>query len=148
MTENDVQAMMAGPEDSAYREMLLVAGQPDPLPTIITQVTTQVRNAIRSCAKNTLHADPTYLPEGAIYHAAAIARYRLLGRFAIGGQEQPGEARTNEYRDALRWLELVRAGKEVVEQRCGTGSEGAGSEIGVVSDHAREAPRQTLKGLL
>lgn len=147
MTEDDVQAIMAGPEDTAYREQLLATGQPDPLPRIITQVTTLVRNAIRSCAKNTLHADPTYIPEGAIFYASAIARYRLLGRFAIGEQDQPGDARTREYREALDWLKMVRKCEELVEQPEGTGSESAGSEIEVVSNNAREATRDNLKGL-
>lgn len=148
MTEDDVRALMAGPEDEAYRGQLLAAGQADPLVGIITQVTTQVRNAIRSCPRNTLHADATFIPEGAIYYAAAIARYRLLGRFAIGEQDQPGDARTTEYKEALKWLDAVRTCKEVVEQPDGTGSESAGSEIEVVSDNAREATRQNLKGLL
>jgi hypothetical protein len=42
----------------------------------------------------------------------------------------------------------VRTCKEVVEQPDGTGSESGGSEIEVVSDNAREATRQNLKGLL
>lgn len=148
LTEDDVRALMAGPEDEAYRSQLLSAGQPDPLPAILTQVTTQVRNAIRSCAKNTLHADASYIPEGAVYHAAAIARFRLLGRFAIGEQDQPGDARKTEYQEALKWLDLVRTCKEVVEQPEGTGSESGGSEIEVGSEvPERQWTRRQQSGL-
>lgn len=147
LSEDDVRPAMAGPEDAAYREMLLVSGQADPLPAIISQVTMQVRNAIRSCAKNTLHADATFLPEGAIFHAVAIIRYRLLSRFAIGEQDQPGDARTSEYKEALRWLELVRSCKEIIEQPDGTGTETAGTRIVVVSNNERRATREKLGGL-
>lgn len=148
ITEDDVRASMAGPEDGAYRERLLVSGQADPLVAIISQVTLQFRNAIRSCGKNSLHATATFLPEGAIYHAVALIRYRLLSRLAIGGDDQPGEARTNEYREALRYLELVRSCKELVEQPDGDGTETGGSEIEVSAETpARKWTRSQQSGL-
>jgi hypothetical protein len=149
LTEDDIRAAMAGPEDTAYRETLLATGQSDPLPEIMSQVTAQVRNAIRSCAKNQLHADASYLPEGAIFHAVSLVRYRLLSRFAIGEQEQPGDARTNEYREALRWLELVRSCREVVEQPGGTGSETGpgGGTLEQITPSRRRADREGLRGL-
>ena len=148
ITEDDVRAAMAGPEDSAYRERLLVSGQADPLVAIIAQVVVQFRNAIRSCGKNSLHATATFLPEGAIFHAVALIRYRLLSRFAVGSDDQPGEARSNEYREALRWLELVRSCKELVEQPDGDGTETGGSEIEVSSDTpVRQWTRTKQSGL-
>ncbi len=148
MTEDDVRALMAGPEDAAYREGLLISGQADPLVAILSQVTLQVRNAIRSCPKNRLHADASFIPEGAVYHAAAIARYRLLGRFAIGEQDQPGDARTTEYREALKWLDLVRSCKELIEAPDGDGTETAQSTIEVGSDvPVRKWTRKQQSGL-
>ncbi len=147
ITEDDVRAAMAGPEDSAYREMLLVSGQADPLPGIILTVANQVRNAIRSCPKNTLDAAAGTLPEGAIFYAVAIIRYRLLSRFAIGEQDQPGDARTNEWREALKWLDMVRGCKEVIEQPDGDGTETSTPRIDTRSTHERQATRDRLSGL-
>jgi hypothetical protein len=111
-------------------------------------VTLQFRNAIRSCGKNSLHATATFLPEGAIFHAVALIRYRLLSRLAIGGDDQPGDARTNEYREALRYLELVRSCKELVEQPEGDGTETGGSEIEVSAETpARKWTRSQQSGL-
>lgn len=149
ITEDDIRSALTGPEDEAYRSQLLSSGQTDPLTPIIEQVTLQVRNAIRSCPKNSLHATSTFLPEGAIFYAVAIIRYRLLTRFAIGEQDQPGESRTNEYREALRWLELVRSCKEIVEQPDGDGTEtGGAGEIEVSSNTpARQWTRNKQAGL-
>lgn len=139
---------MAGPEDMAYRQQLLATGQADPLPGIMSQVTLQIRNAIRSAPRNQLHEDPTYLPEGAIYQAVAIARFRLLSRFAIGGDDQPGDARTTEYREAIRWMDLVRSGKELIEPPYGTGAESSGAgQMEQVTATRRRADREGLKGL-
>lgn len=139
---------MAGPEDDAYRAQHLATGQADPLPGIISQVTMQIRNAIRSCAKNTLHEDASYLPEGAIFHAVAIARYRLLSRLAIGEVAAPGDARTAEYKEALRWMELVRSCREIIEQPYGTGTETTQPQIEVSSNTPRrEWTRDKQSGL-
>ncbi len=140
---------MAGPEDSAYRERLLSSGQGDPLPEIIAQVVSQVRNAIRSCPKNKLHATPGFLPDGAVFHAVAIIRYRLLSRFAVGERDQPGDARKTEYNEAIRWLELVRSCKEVIEQPDGDGSEPGpgGGQVEQITPARRRADREGLAGL-
>lgn len=147
ISEDDVWSSLSGPEDSALRERLLVSGQTDPLVTIIGQVTRQFRNAIRSFSANTLHEDQNFLPEGAIFHAVAVIRYRLLSRFAVGKDDQPGESRRDEYKEGIAWLNLVRSGDELIEPPDGTGSETGGSQIEVLSDNDREMTRQNLKGL-
>ncbi len=148
ITEDDIRAALTAPEDEAYRGQLLSAGQTDPLEQIIAQVTLQVRNSIRSCPKNRLHATTTFLPEGAIFYAVAIIRYRLLSRFAIGEQDQPGDARSAEYREALRWLEMVRSCKEVIEDPDGDGTEvPSKGQMEQITPTRRRADREGLKGL-
>ncbi len=148
ITEDDVQAAMSEPEDTAYRTSLLVSGQTDPLVQIISQVTLQFRNAIRSCEKNRLHETATWLPEGAIFHAVAVIVFRLLSRLSAGGEE-PSKSREMEYKEALRWLELVRSCKEIIEQPDGDGSEsgpGAG-QMEQITPARRRADREGLRGL-
>lgn len=148
ITEDDIRAAWTAPEDEAYRSRLLAGGQADPLPVVIAQVTLQVRNAIRSCPKNKLDADTTTLPEGTIFHAVAIIRHRMLSRFAIGEDDQPGDARSGEYREALRYLELVRSCKEIIDQPDGDGTEVKdGGSLEQITPNRRRADREGLKGL-
>lgn len=98
-------------EEKRYRESLLARGEADRLPGILASVVAQVRDAIRSARASLLDDDATTIPAGAVIHAGAIARYRLMGHF-------PGEisdVRTAEYREALQWLRDVAAGKYKVE---------------------------------
>jgi phage gp36-like protein len=149
ITEDDIRAAITAPEDEAYRAQLLTSGQTDPLETIKAQVTLQVRESIRSCAKNKLHANATFIPEGAIFNAVAIIRHRLLTRFAIGEQDQPGESRRDEYREALRWLERVESCKVAIENPDGDGSESGpgGGQMEQITPARRRADREGLKGL-
>ncbi len=112
ITDDDVFSALNSAEEAAVRQELLVEGQEDPLATVIAQVTLEVREAIRSCAGNRLHSEPTCVPDGAIRHAVAIIRHRLLTRFDAGAI---GEARLMEYREAHRYLEAVAACKRAVE---------------------------------
>jgi hypothetical protein len=145
--EDDFWSALSEPEDSAYRERMLVAGQTDPLVQIIAHVTRQFRNAIRSFSGNTLHEDQSFVPEGAIFHAVAMIRYRILGRFAVSSEDKASEIRRDEYKEAIDWLKLVRKGDERIEPPAGTGTETGGSEIEVLSNNDREMTRKTLKGL-
>lgn len=138
---------MAGPEDQAYRERLLSDGQGDPLPEIIEQVTLEIRNAIRSNRDNQLHSDATFLPAGAIYHAVAIVRFRLLSRFAVSEADQPGDARKTEYREAITWLDLVRKGTERVEPPYGEADAQAPSPSPRLSGRPRRFTRNTQDGI-
>ncbi len=148
LTEADCLPSLSGPENRIYRERLLASGQADPLPEIMEQVTLQIRNAIRSHGGNTLHADQSFLPRGAIMHAKALVRYDLLSRLAVGSDDQPGEARTNQWREANKWLDLVRSGKELIEAPEGTGTETASSEIEVGSNvPPRKWTRRQQSGL-
>lgn len=98
-------------ESTAYRESLLAPGATDRLPAIIKSVTMQIRSAIRSCRSNIIDTDPTTLPESAIHHAGAIARYRLMSHFP-GGVTGPRET---EYKEATTWLRDVASCRYLVE---------------------------------
>jgi len=111
VTEADVRSAINSAEDLSTRAKHLSGGQGDPLPDIIGQVTREVREAIRSHPDNRLSPGADEVPEGAIHHAVAIIRHRLLSRFDI----QIGEARLMEYREATAYLKDVAAGKRAVE---------------------------------
>lgn len=148
ITEDDIRSALTAPEDEAYRSQLLSSGQTDPLEIVKQQVVTEFRNAIRSCPKNRLHATATYLPEGSIYHAVAVIRYRLLSRLAIGEQDQPGDARTNEFNLAMSWLKEVRACREMIEAPDGDGTEvPSAGNLEQIAPARRRADREGLSGL-
>lgn len=117
-TASHVHAGLTEPEVTHYSTKLLVSGQADPLGEIVSQTALEFREAIRSHPDHSLHADPTYLPQGAIMHASAVARYRLLTR--IG--DEIGEDRRAEYREAMRYLDKVAKGDRYVEDPDGTES--------------------------
>ena len=54
----------AGTEDTGARQKYLASGQTDPLPEVVSQVTADFRDAIRSHPGNTLDPDETTLPSG------------------------------------------------------------------------------------
>lgn len=118
-TAEHVHAALTEPEVTAFSTQLLVSGQSNPLDQIVAETALQFREAIRSNAENSLHADPTYLPQAALLHASAYARYRLLTR--IG--DEVGEDRRLEYREAARYLDLVRSGKQSVENPNGSATD-------------------------
>lgn len=109
ITEDDIA--LNDSELTAYRASLLKSGESDRLPTILSQVTGQVRGAIRSNRSNVLDPDPDTLPESAIFYASALVRYRLISHFPGG----IGTAREAEYKEALQWLRDVAAGRYLVE---------------------------------
>ena len=110
ITENDVRALMNSPEDAGARQKYLASGQTDPLPEVVSQVTADFRDAIRSHPGNTLDPDETTLPSGSIRHACVIIRHTLLGRFGLA----ISEGRMKEYEAATKHLERLESGKRRV----------------------------------
>jgi phage gp36-like protein len=98
-------------EDNAYRTSLLKPGETDRLTKIIEDVVYLVRSAVRSNRSNTLDPDPTTIPRSMVFHAAAIARYRLMSNFP-GGVSEP---RRKEYEDAQAFLRQVQKGEFLIE---------------------------------
>lgn len=110
ITEDDLRSAISESEDRTFRTKLLAEGQTDPFEQIFGQLTRNFRDAIRGNAENTLHEDPTFLPEGAIFHAVAIIRHRLCGRFNVGEQS---ETRRDEYKEAVAYLKALPTGPAV-----------------------------------
>jgi hypothetical protein len=144
ITNDDVYSAHTRAEASAVSAELLVDGQEDPLATVIAQVTLEVREAIRSCQDNRLHSEPTCVPEGAIRHAVAIIRHRLLTRFDAGAI---GEARLMEYREATRYLDNVAACKRAVEDPSGGEEAPAPVTLPRVTARERQFTRESQEGI-
>ena len=104
---DDVKTRLAGPELAAYSNAARASGQTDPLPEIIAGVVAEVRNAIAQNTANRLGIGAT-IPPGALHHALAMVRYRLISRLPVDMKE----TRRAEYEDALAWLRS----KPLVEQ--------------------------------
>src|SRR6266851_7332738 len=76
LTSNDVVNALNNAEANAYRTVGLAPGQTDPLPSIITYVTEEVRAYIRK----THRVGPTGIPQGFFPAALALIIYRLAER--------------------------------------------------------------------
>lgn len=144
ITEDDLRSAINSREDAAIREGYLAGDQADPFVVVTGQVVGNFRNAIRSSSSNSLTADETLLPEGAIYHAVAKIRFRLLTRFA---SELLDDDRRTENREAENWLKEVRRGVEKIEQPGDAPGATHGVSVTVLSNYERQATRQNLAGL-
>jgi len=144
ITEDDLRSAINGPEDEAIRTAALADGQEDPYIPVKTQVVGLFRNAIRSGPGNHLDPDEETLPLGAIYHAVAKIRYRLLTRFA---SELLDDDRRTENKEAEAWLKEVRRGFEKIEQPGDEPGAGSSANMETVSQHDRQATRENLAGL-
>ena len=134
---------LTGPETAAFKSAALRAGQSDPVPEIMEQVTNEVRAHIADCDRNRLAAGLT-LPERCILHAVALVRYRMMTRIGIGVSDE----REVEYRDARRFLERVSECKVRMEWPEGEVADDGGSPtIEVTRTGGRRASHEDLQGL-
>lgn len=79
LTEAAILTGNNGPSIAAARTAALKAGQADPLPEVIAQVTTSIRGSVAACAKNVL-GDAGTIPDELIAEAVDMAVYRLCKR--------------------------------------------------------------------
>ena len=143
ITEADLTSALSGPETTAYRSRLTATGQADTLPAVISQVTGEVREAIRSCARNRLTEDAALVPEGLIYHAVAIVRYRLMTRLGMSINDD----RKEEWRAATRALERVARCELVVEDIDDPSRVNQPGGVELVGRRTRVATNDLLRGL-
>jgi hypothetical protein len=80
LTANDVLACLAGPQVDVLRQRALDAGQADPLPAILADVTARVRAEVRGNRRNRVERDPTLLPPELKLAAAHLALESLQAR--------------------------------------------------------------------
>jgi len=62
LTSADVYAGLVAAQIDTLRNRALAPGQPDPLPTLLADITARVRAEIRTGRRNRLDQDPTLLP--------------------------------------------------------------------------------------
>lgn len=145
LSETDVQTRLTGPELTALKTAALAAGQSNPLPEIITKVIQEVRARVAACQLNRLGSGAT-IPEELSEACLAMIRYRFITRLPVASLLT--EARRDEYRDALRLLEDVAACRLRVEQPADVTTQIiAGPATTLASSSARQATRETMKGL-
>jgi hypothetical protein len=62
LTSADIYSGLVAAQIDTLRNRALAPGQPDPLPTLIADVTARVRAEVRTCRRNRLEVDPALLP--------------------------------------------------------------------------------------
>ncbi len=88
---------------AACRTAALGDGQADPVPNIISNVTTRIRAEISGCANNTLDADSTKIPNDLKSLAARIVMREAMSRL----QQSLTDDEREEQRNDLRYLERI-----------------------------------------
>lgn len=120
LSEEQVRTRLSGPELAALRTAALAAGQEDPLPEVIAQVTGEVRGYVAACSANRLGPAGT-IPPQLESAALALIRYRLAGRLPV--RTLMTDDRRTEREAAERLLRDVAACKFAVEAPADAGPE-------------------------
>lgn len=146
MTAADILTSLTNKEKVAVSTLQLGTGQADPVVETILSVVLEARSRIAARPGNSLGTGNT-VPAGIIHHLIAIARYRLLSRLPIDSLVT--EARTQEYRDARKFLEDIAAGKVAIEPPVSADTTPANSSptAEVVVSVTRDNTRVNMTGL-
>lgn len=146
ITSTDVETVLNGPELEAVRRVAgdAAGDDEDKLAAVIATVTNECRAFIEDCAENRLGAAGT-LPERTHHAALAIIRYRLLTRLDI----PVSDARTSEWREALRFFEKVGRCEVKVEapEDADVVSEAPASTMTVIQSGPSQMTKDNIKGL-
>lgn len=142
ITQADVLGVLNAPESTAYQSAAAGSGQ-DVLSDVITQVVHHCRGYIADFAGNKLALGLT-LPERAIRPALHLVRKDLITRLDM----EVSRDRESDAKEAIRFFERVADGKVQIELPDGaTDDSGPVQTIQTLSNHERQATRQTLSGL-
>jgi hypothetical protein len=145
LTAADLEARLAGAELTALKTKGLSAGQADPIPEILDQVTKEVRGHVAACTHNQLGAGAT-IPEELKSAALDMARYRVIDRLPVPSLMT--EARRTANRDARRLLELVAGCQFTIEQPATPSTAStAGPAAQVAASRTKKATGTQLNGL-
>ncbi|HSI08829.1 MAG TPA: hypothetical protein VK985_09560 [Rariglobus sp.] len=145
LTEDHVKTGITGPEIAAARSAALSAGQTDPVPEEIAQVTREVRGRVAACSKNTLGPAGT-IPDEAKTAAIDIVVYRLCKR--VPGKALLTDQRVDAKKMADSFLTALSRCEVAIEQPTTPSTEitaGAAGEI--VSTSCRTSTRRNLDRL-
>jgi hypothetical protein len=116
LNSDDVKRRLSGPELAALQGTALAAGQSDPLPGVLSEVTDEIRGYVATWPENVLGEAGT-IPPQLKSAAISIARWRLGGRLpAAASPLFQSENRKKENDDAVKLLERCAEGKFAVER--------------------------------
>jgi len=146
LTEAKFLQHCTGAETNAIKTAALGTGQGEPLTDTLARVVQEVRGYIGAWSANTL-GDGSTIPAELESAAVAIARFRALNRLPV--KSLLTDNRVQEYKDALRLLEQVAAGKFAIEKPETASAQviERGGAVEVVSSTTRRATREKLSGL-
>lgn len=141
---DNLLASLTEPERAALRSAATKPGQADPLETVRADVTAYVRGAIQSGGGSL--ADAGTVPAGAVFHATALWRYRVLTR--LPKDSFISEARNHEREAAEAYFGKVSEGKitfPAPDAVTEGPAESAGAQLVVPA--CRPSRRNTAEGL-
>lgn len=116
LTVEDFFDRLTAAEVNTLRTTQVEAGQEDPAAEALRRAINEARGYLGARPGATMGPDGT-IPAQVEGPVMDLARYRLCSRLAVGrvGSTLLTEAREQEYKDALRLLRDVAAGKYAVE---------------------------------
>lgn len=111
LTEADALTVVNAPTLNAARTAAIKAGQADPLPAVLTQVTDQVRGSVGASGRYALGEAGT-LPAKLRSTALDLLAVRLLGRLDL----DISDAKQTLYKSAEATLKAVAEGRFDIEE--------------------------------
>lgn len=127
LTEADALTVVNAPTLAAARTAATKAGQADPLPAVLTQVTDQVRGSVGASGRYALGEAGT-LPAKLRSTALDLLAVRLLGRLDL----PISDAKQTLYKSAEATLKAVAAGSFDIEEPL------------ILSDEASSTPKPRI----
>jgi hypothetical protein len=116
LTLADLSVSKAAALVTALQSAALGAGQPDPLPEVIVNVTQRIRMEIAAGGKTRLSATTTTLPPSLKSLAVRMVLREGQSRLNAVGALPLSEDERQESRDDLRFLERIAKGEITVEE--------------------------------
>lgn len=146
ITINDLKDTKVSALVEACRTAALGSGQADPVPNIVTNVTTRIRAEISGCAQNVLDVDTAKIPADLKSLASRMIMREAMSRI----QQSLTEDEREEQRNDLRYLERIARGEvpvAVSDNPSAGGEVQKGGAIQQASTPSRKATREKLAGL-
>lgn len=144
LTEAHILTGITGAELAPARTAALKAGQADPVPEVIAQVTREVRGRVAACSRNTL-GDGDTIPDECLSAAIDIAVYRICKR--IPGAALLTKQREDAHTAAVAFLRDVAACQvALVQPATAAAQQPGGPAVQVVTSTTRVASRNNFRG--
>jgi hypothetical protein len=114
ITEDDIKTRISGSELETLRSAHLADGQADPIPSVISQITSRVRRACESAADIAMGAAGT-IPEDLLSEALDLIVRELMKRPGYVADDALTKIRMEAAELADKALQRVAAGDETIE---------------------------------